>query len=71
MVENLEDRVEGDLLTFKPSDSRTQFMIMTDDCAVMVDAADHSFKPLDRGSSTDYLRVKNFLKEVGLDYRAV
>lgn len=68
MVETLEEKLQGEVNAFQPSEKEDEFIISVDETVIAVDTRDKEFSPLKRGEASDYLKIKNIMEKVGLEY---
>jgi len=68
MVETLEEKFEGEVNAFQPADKDKEFIISIEDTVISVDTRSKNFSPLKRGEASDYLKLKEIMEKVGLEY---
>jgi hypothetical protein len=70
MVETIEQQIDDDVAAYQPEDENGRFVLSTGKNTVLVDARQKVFVPVRKDEPTKYIELKNFLREVGLQYSA-
>lgn len=70
MVDTIQKHTETDIAAFQPSEEETRFVLSTEKNSILVDADRKVFVPMEKEDPAEYMEVKKFLKEVGLEFRS-
>lgn len=69
-VESIEHRLKSEVNAFQPKEERESFILNVEDTTVVINAAEKTFTPVNRGNSDVYMDLKEFFNRVGLEYRS-
>lgn len=69
MADTLQKKMDSEVNIFKPESENYRFVVSVGDTVAMVDTREKVFTPMKR-SAESYMELKEFMKNVGLEYRA-
>ncbi len=70
MSQALEDALGQESAAVQPADEDERFVIGAGESVILIDAERKLFVPLKRGKAIEYLDIKGFMQELGLEYES-
>ena len=70
MVDTVQKQIDGNIAAYQPDDENSRFVLSTKENTVLVDAEQKVFVPVEKRNPVQYMELKSFMKEVGLEFRS-